>query len=98
MLDDEVTKNGGIVPYVLSDETAVDRKLLHLRTFTPSQMRAQYKKQDGICPICHKHYEFGEMAGDHIVPWSEGGRTEPDNLQMLCKHDNEVKSNKLLNN
>lgn len=97
MLDDEVTKNGGIVPYVLSDKTVVDRKLLHLRTFTPSQMRAQYKKQDGICPICHKHYEFNEMAGDHIVPWSEGGKTEPDNLQMLCKHDNEVKSNKLLN-
>lgn len=98
MLDDEVTKNGGIVPYVLSDETAVDRKLLHLRTFTQNQMQAQYKKQDGICPICHKHYELSEMEGDHIVPWSAGGKTESDNLQMLCKHDNQKKSNDMLNN
>jgi 5-methylcytosine-specific restriction endonuclease McrA len=24
------------------------------------------------------------MDGDHILPWSQGGKTEYDNLQMLC--------------
>ena len=28
------------------------------------------------------------MEGDHIVPWSKGGKTIPDNLQMLCKRCN----------
>lgn len=97
MADDDVTKKPGIIPYILSDETVVDQKYLHIRAFTRTQMMAQYHKQDGICPICHKHYEFNEMAGDHIVPWSKGGETEPDNLQMLCRHDNEIKSNNLLN-
>lgn len=96
--DDDVTSMSGIVPYVLSDQTVVDAKLLHIRTFSHRDMVKKYKEQQGICPVCHKHYEFNEMAGDHIVPWSQGGATVYDNLQMLCKHDNEVKSNKLLKN
>ncbi|MDD5821941.1 MAG: HNH endonuclease signature motif containing protein [Prevotella sp.] len=32
--------------------------------------------------------------GDHITPWSQGGHTTPDNLQMLCKNCNRLKSDK----
>ncbi|MEK1466601.1 HNH endonuclease [Limosilactobacillus fermentum] len=38
-------------------------------------------------------WKFNEMAGDHITPWSKGGKTERDNLQMLWKHHNSMKSN-----
>ncbi|MBQ5560045.1 MAG: HNH endonuclease [Lachnospiraceae bacterium] len=31
------------------------------------------------------------FIGDHIVPWHDGGKTEPKNLQMLCKHCNRTK-------
>lgn len=98
VLDDDVTSTSGIVPYVLSERTVADQKHLNIRGFTRKQMLKKYQEQGGICPICNKHYEFKEMAGDHIVPWSAGGHTEYSNLQMLCKHDNEVKSNNLLNN
>lgn len=98
VLDDDVTSTSGIVPYVLSERTVADQKHLNIRGFSRKQMLKKYQEQGGICPICKKHYEFKEMAGDHIVPWSEGGHTEYSNLQMLCKHDNEVKSNNLLNN
>ena len=98
VLDDDVTSTSGIVPYVLSERTVADQKHLNIRGFSRKQMLKKYQEQGGICPICKKHYEFKEMAGDHIVPWSKGGHTEYSNLQMLCKHDNEVKSNNLLDN
>lgn len=39
-------------------------------------------------------YAFEEMEGDHIIPWSKGGHTTDDNLQMLCKECNSAKSDK----
>lgn len=34
-----------------------------------------------------------ELHIDHIMPWSKGGETTPDNLQTLCSKCNLVKSN-----
>ena len=34
---------------------------------------------------CGKFCNFEEMHGDHRTPWSKGGHTVPDNLQMLCR-------------
>ena len=61
-------------------------------------LNKKLKEQGGHCPMCleegnDKVYKLSEMEGDHITPWSEGGRTEEDNLQMLCKRHNRLKSN-----
>ena len=90
MLDDDVTKKSGIYEYLLSG----NEKHLSIRSFTDSQKRAAYEKQQGICPICKQHFEIEQMEGDHITPWVEGGKTEPSNLQMLCKDCNRHKSSK----
>ena len=42
---------------------------------------------------CGKRFEFEEIHGDHRMPWSRGGHTVPDNLQMLCRLCNLKKSN-----
>ena len=34
------------------------------------------------------------MEADHITPWHEGGKTNEDNCQMLCKECNRRKSGK----
>ena len=90
MMDDDVTKKSGIYEYLLSG----NEKYLSIRTFTDSQKRAAYEKQQGICPICKQHFEIEQMEGDHITPWVEGGKTDVDNLQMLCKDCNRHKSSK----
>lgn len=98
LMDDDVTKSAGIISYVLSDRTKHDEKYLSIRAFTDAQKRKAYEKQGHKCPFCVKNgidteYDFSEMQGDHIIPWSQGGRTVDDNLQMLCQKCNNDKSN-----
>lgn len=95
MADEDVTKKSGIYKYVL--EKAIgnnDPSGLSIRTFSDSQKRTIYEKQGGVCPHCGKKYEYEEMEGDHINPWSKGGKTELTNLQMLCQACNRRKSSK----
>lgn len=93
--DDDVGKPRGIYEYLLCrDKDPFAGRLLNLRAFEKRDKMAAYSKQEGICPYCHQHFEFSEMEGDHIVPWSKGGRTIPENCQMLCKDCNGKKSDK----
>lgn len=89
LMDDEVTKKSGVYQYVLTH----DEKYLSLRAFTESQKVEAFGVQGGICPMCKKEFPIGEMHADHKVPWSKGGKTTPDNCQMLCRDDNLMKSN-----
>lgn len=66
--------------------------LLQARSFPEANRKRKYKEQDGVCPICGKKFAFEDMEGDHIVPWSRGGKTVYENLQMLCKACNSGKS------
>lgn len=96
LLDDDVTKKSGIISYVLSDKTKYDEKSLSIRLFTEAQKRRVYEKQGHKCPFCVKNgidteYAFEDMQGDHIIPWSQGGRTVDDNLQILCQKCNNLK-------
>lgn len=91
--DDEVQKRQGIYEYLLSrDSDPFAAKLLSLRAFTERDKQAAYSRQDGICPLCKGKFAYNEMAGDHIVAWSKGGQTVPENCQMLCKKCNLKKS------
>jgi len=90
MQDEEVTKKSGIYEYVL---TKNDRAL-NIRSFTDKMKREVYEKQKGICPKCLKFYPLEKMEADHIKLWSEGGKTIPDNCQMLCIDDHREKSSK----
>lgn len=87
--DDDVTNNRGIYEYLLSGE----EKHLNIRKFTPKMKRVAYERQSGICKICGKKFEIGEMHADHIVAWSNGGKTVAENCQMLCAKCNREKSN-----
>lgn len=88
--DDEVQNIRGIYPYLFDGQ----EKHLNIRTFTDNQKRKQYEKQGGICIKCQQQFDYKDMEGDHIIPWSKGGKTVPDNLQMLCAKCNGEKSNK----
>lgn len=90
MKDEDVTKKSGIYHFLISGE----EKFLSIRTFSENQKREVFEKQQGICPVCNGKFEIGDMEADHIVPWSDGGKTTSDNCQMLCKMDNRRKGAK----
>lgn len=90
MLDEDVSNKKGIYYFVLNRK----EKHLSIRAFSEKQKREAYERQKGICVKCHEHFEINEMEADHITPWHEGGKTAADNCQMLCKHDNRIKSGK----
>lgn len=93
--DDEVQKTKGIYEYLLCKSfDPYAGRLLNLRAFEKRDKLSAYSKQNGICPICKMHFEFEEMEGDHIKPWSKGGRTIPENCQMLCRDCNSKKTDK----
>ena len=93
--DRDITKLSGIYPYVLSGL----EKHLSIRAFEDSEKRKAYEKQKGICankkncPRKGKKCTLDEMHADHITPWSKGGKTLPENCQMLCADCNRRKGN-----
>jgi uncharacterized protein with PIN domain len=90
MQDEDVTKKSGIYPYIILR----NEKYLSIRAFTDKQKRGAYEKQKGICTRCNNKFEITKMAGDHIKPWSKGGKTNTENCQMLCNSCNRIKSDK----
>lgn len=88
MGDEDVTNKRGIFPFLLTG----DVKNLSIRQFDRVTKLAAYEKQGHKCPTCGKTFEFNKMDGDHIIPWSKGGKTVPENCQMLCKECNLKKS------
>lgn len=99
MRDPDVTKRRGIYIYLLTG----DERHLNIRQFDDREKRAAYERQNHKCASgtrCHtpgnddgQHvFEIDEMQGDHIKPWSKGGKTIADNCQMLCIPCNRDKS------
>ena len=99
MQDPDVTRKKGIYAYLLTD----DERHLSIRQFDANMKREAYERQNGKCANgthCktpgnddgQRVFDIGEMEGDHITPWSKGGKTIADNCQMLCLPCNRDKS------
>lgn len=105
--DTDVTSKKGIYLYILAGDFKDGKFIadvtyenkLNLRAFDENIKQEVYEKQHHKCPHCvnagiDKEYAFYEMEGDHIKPWSQGGKTVLENCQMLCKRHNAQKLNK----
>jgi hypothetical protein len=99
MQDPDVTNRKGIYTYLLTNE----ERHLSIRQFNDGEKRAAYERQKHKCANgthCrtpgngdgHQTFDFDEMHGDHITPWSKGGKTTAENCQMLCVPCNRKKS------
>lgn len=88
--DEEVTNKKGAYEYLILGT----EKSLNVRGFSDGQKIAGFNKCGGVCNHCNNKFEIKEMEADHIKPWSKGGKTNADNLQMLCIDCNRTKGGK----
>ena len=88
MGDEDVTRKSGIYEYLLTG----DERKLNVRAFDRRDALAAYERQGHKCVKCGEVFEFEQMQADHITPWSKGGKTVPENCQMLCADCNRRKS------
>lgn len=86
----DIKAKKGVYEYIFDH----DERHLNLRVFDEKTKVETYERQKGLCAICGEKFEFNEMHGDHIVPFSKGGLTVPENCMMLCAKDNWTKSDK----
>ncbi|MCK9607829.1 MAG: HNH endonuclease [Methylomonas sp.] len=61
------------------------------RCFSRDLIAGKLKLQGGMCAICGIAVDIGDAEGDHIVPYSSGGMTTPENLQVVHRHCNRAK-------
>ncbi len=84
-LQDFIVKRGlGIWDYRLLDSSPVPDSLYY----------NMLKDSNGRCALCGATKNERPLQVDHIKPRSKGGKTEYDNLQVLCSKCNQAKGNK----
>ena len=79
-------------------EDAADKKIKHkTKRGISDRLRFRILMRDGFtCKKCGRSpmKEQGvELHIDHIIPWSKGGETIPENLETKCKECNLGKGN-----
>lgn len=89
--NDGITNPKGIYQYVFDGEISH----LSARAFSKEIKKAKWDIQNHKCAICENEFDFDDMVGDHILPWSKGGTTTAENCQMLCTSCNGMKSSKM---
>ena len=66
------------------------------RRFKPSQIKKAWQRQEGRCNRCHEPLALDQAVGDHVIPWSRGGRSDDYNCAAIhswCnseKRDNDL--------
>ena len=68
------------------------------RKLCTRELRESIMKRDNYtCQMCGKYMpdEVG-LQVDHIIPIAKGGKSVPDNLQVLCSKCNQKKKDKII--
>lgn len=83
--------NNLFVEYI-AKEFIIEEKVISRRIVISEELRNKvYEKSNSMCVECKSTVR---LEIDHIKPFSFGGETRIENLQLLCKSCNLIKSNK----
>jgi hypothetical protein len=91
-VDDYTNRNASFQrSFIQSIDQALDECIRpEKRLFTKTDIARKLQEQGGVCNICRLAKE--KYEGDHIVEWTNGGDTNYENLQVLCKRCHYIKT------
>lgn len=96
--DKGIGRNGILQRKILHDidtDLIEFAKMKETRLFTKEQIKQIFDEQNGQCAICKIPILKNQPhVGDHIVPWSLGGRTIIENCQVTHRRCNSAKSDR----
>jgi len=73
-----------------------DKKQENVRTISGKTRLDVFERDDYRCQMCGRTVDDGiKLHIDHIVPFSKGGSSEMDNLQVLCHECNLAKHDRM---
>lgn len=73
-------------------QTEIENDTNSARLFPKKMIQEKLNIQNNICPKCSKRIkDKDEYEGDHIIPWTSGGKTIIENLQVLHKRCHQLK-------
>ena len=62
----------------------------------PRDVMLKVVRRDGqICQRCYQPVPDDQVEFDHVIPFSKGGTTTPENLKLCCRSCNRKKSNSI---
>jgi hypothetical protein len=67
------------------------------RKIPPAIRDLARQRAGGKCEYCHtlERWQYVPFTVDHVIPLSEGGSDDPNNLALACFHCNRRKANRL---
>lgn len=82
-------------PIIVENIQLVAKPFKHITKRFPSErLKVQVLMRDGNkCRLCGIILTGDDIHFDHIKPWSKGGETVLENLQVLCERHNLAKGN-----
>lgn len=63
------------------------------RKYSKEERKILYERSGGRCALCGRRLTLEEVTLDHILPISEGGCDDMNNLQIACFDCNQFKGN-----
>ena len=67
------------------------------RKISPEIQRLVRQRANHLCEYCHtaERWQYVRFTIDHVIPLSQGGSDDLDNLALACFHCNRRKADKL---
>ena len=69
----------------------VKKNVFAYRSALPVCKKNLYSRDQGICQYCGKHLPWEEATLDHVIPRSQGGNWNWDNVALACQPCNNGK-------